>query len=111
MERANSEGCGLGLRISSMRSCAKSRMNLTCSLDIGILLTLAFGPDSSQIGGIGQTSEVVTSIDDLGVPVFPTEPEQIDTVVALAIEAKPVPEFIVDFSTGISPHGIEAWNF
>ncbi len=83
-------------------------MNLTCSLDIGILLTLAFGPDSSQISGIGQTSEVVASIDDLGVPVFLTEPEQANAVVALAIEAKPVPKLIVDFSTGISPHGIEA---
>jgi hypothetical protein len=88
-----------------MRSCAKSRTNLTWFLDIGILLTLAFGPDSSQIGGIGQTSEVGASINDLGVPVFPTEPEQINAVVALAIEAESIPKLIVDFPTGISPHG------
>ena len=88
-----------------MRSCHASQINFTCSLDIGILLTLAFGPDSSQIGGIGQTSEVGASIDDLGVPVFPTEPEQINAVVAFAIEAESIPKLIVDFSTGVSPHG------
>jgi hypothetical protein len=87
-----------------MISCHASQINFTCSLDIQVFGAEAFLPDCGEVLDIRIASEIDTGLLDLGIPKFQANPEQRNRLEGASIKFNSIPEFKVDFSTGVSPH-------
>jgi hypothetical protein len=88
-----------------MRSCHRSRTNLTWFLDIEAFSAKTFLSDCGEILDTRMASEVDTGLPDLGVAEFQAQVVKRDRFEGSPVKLNPVPDIKVGFPTSVSPHG------
>lgn len=87
-----------------MKSWQASQTKRNCSLDIGILLTLALLPYRGKVCRMGIAAQMDAGILDLSRAKLLTEVVEGARLEGAPVQSYSSPEFVVGFPTGIIPH-------